>query len=306
VNSGFLSENYVLNGGGKKYFLKKYRFDDQKRIEEVHLAKRYFSDGGIPVILPLRARDGKTFFLFCGGYYALFPFVSGRQSEAERLTEKAIGSLGETLGKMHSLGKDADLGIEECFKPWSRDAALEKIKLILTELAKRTPLSGFDKLAFKTIELKKRLVFLNTVKYEELDLPSNHLVHGDYLAHNVFFDEIGKVSHVFDFEKADRAPRAYELFRSMIYNFLNGDIGPDSLARAKRYFDSYSSVYPISKDEVKKGLMSSYLKSIHSIWIEGQHYLNNIDRVDGFLLADFKRTKYLSENLDAFEDMLTR
>ena len=305
VESGFLSENYILEGGDVKYFLKKYRFDDQARIEEIHSVKKYFFDGGVPVIFPLQTRDGRTFFPLEGGYYALFPFVDDNQFETEKLADESIDSLGETLGKIHLLGKNAGLEIKECFKPWDREATLEKIKLIIDQMGNRKPLSDFDKLAFRNIEMKKRLVFLNKIKCEDLDMPSDHLVHGDYLVHNVFFGENGKVSHVFDLEKADRAPRSYELFRSITYSFFGGDIGPDSLARAKRYFDAYSKVYPISKEEAKKGLMLSYLKSIHRVWVEGEHYLKNIDRVDGFLLADFNRTKYLSNNLDEFEKFLT-
>lgn len=101
VTKGFLSENHILLSDNNKYFLKKYRFDRQERIEEIHSAKKYFADGGIPVILPITNTEGNTFFLFENGYFALFPFVSGIQLERGTLTDTAIISLGKMLGKIH-------------------------------------------------------------------------------------------------------------------------------------------------------------------------------------------------------------
>lgn len=116
VESGFLSENYILEGGDIKYFLKKYRFDDQARIEEIHSVKKYFFDGGVPVIFPLQTRDGRTFFPLEGGYYALFPFVDDNQFETEKLADESIDSLGETLGEDTSFGKKCGPGNKRMFQ----------------------------------------------------------------------------------------------------------------------------------------------------------------------------------------------
>ena len=96
VNKGFLSENHIFQGDNK-YFLKRYRFDKQDRIEEIHSAKRYFADGGIPVILPITNTKGNTLFFFENGYFALFPFVSDIQLERGYLTDTAVISFGEML-----------------------------------------------------------------------------------------------------------------------------------------------------------------------------------------------------------------
>lgn len=303
VNKGFLTENHILFSDDKKYFLKRYRFNRQDRIEEIHSAKKYFADGGIPVILPITNIKGDTFFLFEDSYFALFPFISDVQLDGDSLTDTAIISLGEMLGKIHLLGKVCKLPVKEKFYAWDKENALEKIDRIHDEIKKITSPTEFDQLALQSIETKKKLIQANAVKYEDLNLPSDHLIHGDYHTGNVFFGSDNKVSCVFDFEKTSYSPRFYELFRSLIY-FLRGDINEQGLERARLYLKSYLSIYPTSKDELSKGLMLFYLKSIHGTWVEGEHYLMKSDRVDVFLRDDSKKIKYLSLNFEQFKNEL--
>lgn len=306
VTKGFLSQNYVLSGNGTtKYFLKTYRFDDSERIREIHLVKKYFSNGGIPVILPLSDKKRNTFFLFEDKYFALFPFIPDKQLERGSFTETAIMSLGNMLGRVHLLGKHAALPIREKFKIWDTENALEKIEAIERAIDNST-YNEFDKLALESIRMKKELILSNEMTFEGLNLPSDHLIHGDFLDHNVFFDSDDKVSYVFDFEKTDYSPRMYELFRSLMYSFLSGDILGGDIVRAKLYLDSYLKTYPVSKNELSRGLKLFYLKSIHGVWVESEHYLKNNVRVDEFLAKDFQRTRYLSENYESLKNELLK
>lgn len=304
VTKGFLSENYILNSQDKKYFLKRYRFDTQERIEEIHSVKRYFADRGISVILPITNTEGNTFFYFDNTYLSLFPFIPDDQPEKDSLTDTEIISLGETLGRIHLLGKRSGLLIKEKFKPWDKEKSLEKIELILGEIKKQEDITDFDKLALESIKTKKTLIENNTVTYEDLNLSSDHLIHGDYLDQNVFFGRDNKVSYVFDFEKTDYSPRTYELFRSLMYTFLGDNIAEQEIKKAKLYLGSYLTVYPATKDELIRGLLLFYLKSIHGVWVESEHYFNKNNRVDIFLSNDFRRIQYLSTHLKEFQDKL--
>ncbi len=306
VTKGFLSDNYFLSDGQTKFFLKKYRFDNSSRIAEVHASKKYFADGGIPIILPIPLLDGKTFFEYEAGYYALFPFVEGKHSERGELTESAIISLGQMLGKIHLLGKESKLIIDDWFKIENEEKTFKKIEDILFKISEVSSLSDFDKVALENVQMKKKLLLKNTITFESLGLARDHLIHGDYLDHNVFFDERGNVKWVFDLEKTSYSPRTYELFRSMVCSLLSADITDIDLENAKKYIDAYSSVYPISKDEIKRGLQLYFVKIIHGFWVESEHYLKGNTRVDHFLFDDRKRIKYLSENLDSLVEILTK
>lgn len=306
VTKGFLSENFILRDTNKKYFLKKYRFSDRERIEEIHRVKKYFSNGGIPAILPFTTQGENSFFTQNNAHYALFPFVNGKQYERGELKEDRVESLGETLGRIHRLGKESRLNMRKEFTEWSKVESLETLARIGEEIKKKPLPTEFDILAMESIALKKHLISLNVLMYEDLKLQNDHLIHGDYLDHNVFFGADNRVSYVFDFEKTLHSPRVYELFRSFMYVFLSGAVSSENLMKAKKYLDAYASVYPISKNELLRGLKLFYLKSIHGAWVESEHYLKHNTRVDCFLYLDYMRIKFLSEHLNIVEDMLAQ
>ena len=300
VEKGFLSKNIILKSGNIKYFLKKYRFDNEERIKEIHSVKKYFSDRGIPVILPIFTKDKKTYFSFGNDFYALFPFVYHKQFERGALNNSAIVSLGKMLGRIHLVGREADVLIKEKFKTWNREKILEKIALIENEIEKVSTLTDFDKIALESIKTKRRLVLLNHLGFENFNLPCDHLVHGDYLDHNVFFDVENNVSFVFDFEKTEYCPRTQELFRSMLYS-LSGNFQEEDFEKMRLYLKSYSKIYPISKEELTEGLKMFFIRAMHNAWVESEHYLKNNNRVDIFLKMDNDRLQYFSQYYEDFE-----
>lgn len=304
VTKGFLSENHILIQDNTKYFLKKYRFNSKEKIADIHSVKKYFAEGGIPVILPLVNIENNTFFSFNDEYFALFPFFNGHEFERGSLTERAIISMGEMLGKIHLLGRNAKLSIKDKFKPVNKEKTLEKIETIRAEINKKEILTDFDKLALDGIETKKKLIASNIITSEELNLESDHLLHGDYLDSNLFFDTNGRVSAVFDFEKAYYAPRVYELLRSLVYSHLSVDVTDKEIKNAKLYLSSYLKIYPMGRDELERGFTLYYLKVIHGIWVESEHYLKNNYRADVFLKQDVLRMKYLSTKLEELKALL--
>ena len=306
VTKGFLSENHILSDGKSKFFLKKYRFDNANRIAEVHASKKYFADGGIPVILPMPLLDGKTFFEYKSSYYALFPFVEGKHLERGNLTEAAIISLGRMLGKIHLLGRESKLVVGHKFRIEDEEKTRKKIEEILAKVAEVTIPTDFDKAALENVLVKKELLLKNRMTFENLGLACDHLIHGDYLDHNVFFDEKGNVQWVFDFEKTNYSPRTFELFRSMVYSFLSADVTKPDLEGARKYLNAYSSVYPVSKDELRRGLRLYFVKIIHGFWVEDEHYVKGNSRVDQFIFNDCAKIRYISENLDSLIDVLVK
>ncbi|MFA6386608.1 MAG: phosphotransferase [Candidatus Paceibacterota bacterium] len=304
VKEGSLSENYILIGDTNKYFLKKYRFNNENKIKEIHSVKNYFAQDGIPVILPIRNKNNKTFFLFKKEYYALFPFIFNKELKEDYLTNKTIISLGEMLGRIHLLGKNSKLPIKEVFKEWDKQKSLKKIKVINSIIRKKQKTTNFDKLTLKSIETKKKLIKLNTILFKDLNLKSDHLIHGDYIYHNVFFND-DKVLKVFDFEKTNYSPRVYELLRAVFHSFFNKSIKKkDNISRAKLFIKAYCNIYPISKKEISQGLKLFYLKLIHGVWVEEEHYIRNNNRVDKFLQNNFDLLQYLSEHYNEFEKEL--
>jgi Ser/Thr protein kinase RdoA (MazF antagonist) len=304
IDKGFLSENYALSTEHGDYFLKKYRFKNHDRIREIHSVKSYFNKGGIPVIMPIESVFKETFFEHNGSLFALFPFVSGLQPERGELSEKMIISLGQTLGHIHLLGKDNPIQMDDEFSGWDKAEALQTAELIEEKINQIEEKSDFDKLAQEVVAFKKRLIQRNDINFPDLKLENDHLIHGDYLDQNVFFDEEDKIKYVFDFEKTKNEPRTQELFRSATYSFLNTDFDDTSIKNIKLYVDSYLEIYPMGYEELRNGLIAHYVKSMHGFWVEKEHYLKGNNRVDLFLELNYKRLKFMfmSEKLaDLFQ-----
>ncbi|MDO8424060.1 MAG: phosphotransferase [bacterium] len=305
VTEGFLTENYILAGGSTKYFLKKYRFKDASKIREIHEAKKYFLVGGILVVTPISTSAGESFFEYEGRFYTLFPFISDRQLKDGQITEKAIVSLAQTLARIHLLGRDAKISIDKSFTGWDKQIRLKEIEDILQKISKIEDKTGFDTSAEQNLLLKKRIIESNKQTYEQFSFRNDHLIHGDYMIGNVFFDADDNVSYIFDFEKTQYAPRFFELFRSMIYStFLGDNVTQDALNLAKLYLNSYLAVYPMSKDELVSGFTAYCLRSAHSLWVEKEHYLLGNTRVDELLQSDILRTNYFSKHFEEMKEFL--
>lgn len=298
VADGFLSDNYILGSGNEKYFLKRYRFKNIERIKEIHSVKSYFFNGGIPVIMPILNNNKESFFEYESEFHALFPFIDERKLKEKDITDEVLISSAETLARLHLLGRDSKLIVKDFHKPWDKQARLQDIEKILHIISVLQIKTEFDIHAEKNLLLKKQIIGSNEKPYEAFKLQNDHLIHGDYTIGNLFFDEHDHVSHVFDFEKTEYAPRYFELFRSMIYSVFLNKIGEGELVRSKLYLDSYRTLYPATKEELINGFTAYYLRSAHSLWVESEHYLKGNIRIDELLKTDVLRLEYLSRNLE--------
>ncbi|MEI7777555.1 MAG: phosphotransferase [bacterium] len=294
AEGGFLSTNYIIENyeklPHKKYFLKKYRFNKKDKIEEIHSIKKYFSEKDIPVILPIPNKEGKTYFEWRAeegkSFYALFPFVEGIHFSRDNFSNMVIASLAETLGKIHLAGKDYKGPASQAFKLKSPEDLQTEIQKYLDIIKSKTNKDPFDLLAEKTLSLKLELLSGLGYSFEDTGLTSDHLIHGDYHNKNVFFDSKGKVTAVFDFEKSGMGPRVFELWRSIDYS---------DRTKAEQYIRSYGKIYPITEDELARGLRLYYLKLISSLWIEKAHYVDGNFRTDSFLETQYSSLKYFGQ-----------
>jgi Ser/Thr protein kinase RdoA (MazF antagonist) len=298
VAQGYLSENHVLTNGDSKYFLKKYRFANSERIAEIHCAKKYFSDGGIPVILPIVNEDSETFFEHEKGFYALFPFVYDQQIAWDKLDKKAITSYAEMLARIHLIGSKSTISVSESNTPWDSKATLQKIEQILKIISGIEHKTEFDIRTEKNLLLKKTLIKSNQKTYDQFNFHNDHLIHGDYIVPNVFFDDNKNVSYVFDWEKTKYSSRFLELFSSLIQCTLFETV------RSKWYLDAYLTLYPASKEDLENGLDAYCLEHTHSLWIEEEHYLKGNNRTDELLDSNSRKIAYFANDLNEFKKII--
>lgn len=153
-----LSNNYVLESQGTKYFLKQYRYADLEKVKEIHLVKKYLSDGGIPIIQPLSRVTGETIAVVDGVMYAIFPFVTGYHQLQGNVSDSALDSMAQMLAKIHKVSLNRQLVIGEAFKEWNRDNFLEKATAILRVIEHKKELTELDVQMKELILVKRELM----------------------------------------------------------------------------------------------------------------------------------------------------
>ena len=78
----------------------------------------------------------------------------------------------------------------------------------------------------------------------------------------------------------------------------------DAFAQAAVYLQSYHDVYPIEHPMLIVAVKNRFLGNIYSTWIEEEHYLNDNNRVDLFLLGAVETLQYLAASQQAFAERL--
>ncbi|MDP2684702.1 MAG: phosphotransferase [bacterium] len=301
VENGYLSQNFILQNNDNKLFLKQYRFDDLKKIKEIHQTKFFFANGNIPVILPIQNKKGDFIFEQGKKFYSLFPFVEGRIIQRVGRSRKAFKSAGQMLAKIHTLTKNGHPDIIHNYaKGWKKEEFLSEAKTIKQRIEATLVKTDFDKLALDTLEHKLKLVSENNLRYEKFNLCNDHIIHGDYHGQNIFYDENDEVKYVFDIEKTKISPRVLEIARSMDFMCFSNNYEAKNFEDANTYLAAYNNIYPISKGNLIQGIKAYYLKKAHSLWIEREHYININLRVDCFLEGELLMLKYYSQNFDEF------
>ncbi len=293
IEKGYSTCNFVLKTGQEKYFFKQYRFDDLERMKEVHRAKEYFFNGGIPIIFPKRDRGGNTFVEYQGKYYALFPFINGRIIEEENFTAEALESLGKILAEIHILGQKKEIPrMRKEFNGWNEEKFFKNTEQILKGFLKKKEKNQTD--VFVEEMVRKKIVIAEKTHcfYKDFGFKNDHLIHGDYYDANVFFDENDQVKYVFDFEKVQMAPRIFEVIRSVDRICFGGASVKQNLKRAKQYLQAYHKKYPLQKEEFEEGMVFYFFTRVYSVWAEEEYYLKGNTRVLPLLVRGKSRFQF--------------
>lgn len=305
VKHGVLSNNYIVQAGGVKYFLKHYRVAVAGRVQDVHQAKQIFYKHGVPVVLPLTTKSGVTYVKLGKDAYALFPYINRKAIvNGYELNVQQVQSMARMLAHMHSLSRQrlpkvASAGIT----PWSA-SYVNKLKQdfvlcaneILAIIRAKKKKTLFDLQAERGLLLKLQLLSDIPSAFDLRKLGKLHFLHGDFHQRNVFFNPDNTVSHVFDFEKSDIQPRAFELIRSIYIMFFTEKFTATNFKRARVYLRTYRQVYPIPKSELVNAVKVLYYRHILSLWIEREHYKNHDFRPDKFLPGNILYLKYFHKH----------
>ncbi len=312
VAAGYLSRNWLIDAADRRYFLKQYRFTDGTRVTAAHASLFHFHRAGLPTIVPLATNDGQTFCSDGSHFYSLFPFVAGRQLQRGALSVRAVQSMGAMLAQLHRAGQNVAL---PHVQPWqAKDRRLSFVSeatAILELIARQPTLTPFDRLAEQTLRRQLALVEQTPMAFATLTLRSDHLLHGDYHDSNLFFNVEEEVSHLFDWEKTEIAPRELELVRALLFTcFSNpenfrGTFKPHNFDLAAAFLTAYHARYPIEAQRFIDALHARYWGSLCSLWVVDEHYRQQNDRVDLFLEANLAEINYFADHTSQLIEWLS-
>ena len=283
----------VTRQDGQDLFFKQMRPEmvgSEERIEEILRVQEYFASKGLPVVKPSATRDGRLYVLDEGSFFIVYPFISSTQkTNPLELNQQNLDSLAQTLAKLHQVGDSKERPIiSKVFGGWkSIDKFKSRIATVREEIEKRKAngqFTDFEINVLRGLEVKERMIGGATKRYEEFELESKTLTHGDYHERNVYFNENDEVEWLIDWDTCEMGPRSRELARAIDLLCIDrGDLSSDGLSKAKAFFQKYNSIYPITKDELYKGWYTHLMMTGMSLFGYTEYYLNNSQKAKRFI-----------------------
>jgi Ser/Thr protein kinase RdoA (MazF antagonist) len=302
VEEGHISDNYIVEGGGQKYFLKRYS-KDPERVNNIHWVEDFFSQNGVPAICAL-GQSGKKMVQIDGYAWAVYPYIEGSIRKRTELSVTALQSMGKMLAKIHGLTIDTPPSINlKRFSFWDIAKFLERAGVIEKIIMDKAERNDFDNGVLADLKIKRHLI-------KDISDPESHkllnecITHGDCQYNNMFFSQDDSVEWIFDWEATAIAPRMYEFVRSLELMCFDGSYTDLDFKQAEIYIKAYHEALPFEPAELIEGYKIFRGRFTATIWVEEAHYIDCNFRADKFLATEMARLTYHSQNFDAHLERL--
>lgn len=304
VHVGYGSNNAIIADGKIWYFLKQYGLRrTSERVMEIQAVEQLFVAGALPVVAALPTRIGDLSFRYKGHVTALFPFVTGKQYSG-RLSIPAAASAGEMLARLHLVGSDHAHIVGRSLTKLDSAKFIKHAEAILARIDEVELKTPYEDLAREFVDLKIRLVQNNNIVYDSGHGDDKHLLHGDYHHGNLLFNNQDCVMHILDFERVVSGPRSADVAIAIFYicfdimNLVDEIDENFSFSLAKVFLESYQGTYPITPEELERGMRWFMLANqVYTLWPVTAHYLHEDTRADVLLPKRIERCNYLVNNL---------
>jgi Ser/Thr protein kinase RdoA (MazF antagonist) len=304
INKGLLTKNFKVISSQGEYFLKQHREEvDESALYYIESVESFFSEHGIPVLKPITSLSKMNHFSFNGGVYTIYPYKGGYADiDRDKINDNCIISMASMLARMHRVGSNSDKLFQSKFdKFWNTDKALSKLRDIRTIIR---PSTAFDELAIKMIDLKIDYLENNKLLSAVELVKNDTLIHGDYHDQNLFFSKDDKIDWIFDFEKSGYGSGVFELVRSVLLVCFNHNFDHDNFRKAALYLNTYNQYNKLSLSDIQNSTRAFILKSMHSTWIESEHYLKQNYILDDLLEKQFSNLLYFKQNENFALDLI--
>ncbi len=296
-HEGVLNRNYVLKTDKDSFFIKSVREKKKNGIPYIAAVEEFMASKGIPAICMLKSKDGSVYAEYDTDVYSGYPFIVSNRDH--RYSRADFYSMGVMLGKIHYAGsKDIPETLRAREFNRNEDTLIATLKKYRKEISEKNELDDTDQLFLQYIDTKLTVI----PSLLSITCKNDTLVHGDYHAKNLLVNDSREIIGVCDWEKAEVAPRAYEIARSIQYICFEHSEGPgkydenEAVENSRAFLEGYISLYPISKEELIDGFHMRERKLAHSAWREDHYYVRNDNRSNPMIPHEIRLIKDFADD----------
>lgn len=276
VKEGVLNENHEFTTTKGKFFLKDYLKKSVSQMKYIHSIEEFMKKSDLPAVTATLVSEED--------HYMIYPFVESDREHSYNMDD--YYRMGQMLGRIHNVSFNKE--IPQNFKQFSHtekdtNHILEKIKEYKKLIENKEAKDDIDHLFLTYIEKKLALAddFMNMDA-----LANNTIIHGDYHAGNLMINQDSReIIGVCDWEKAEYAPREYEIARSYLYTGFGTDVDDPALCKeiSESFLQGYRSIIPLSDEDFEKGIRIRLKSYVFNYWMEDKFYTDKDPRANKFI-----------------------
>lgn len=277
VNEGVLNNNHIILTDKGRFFLKLYKNKNSDEIKYISEIEKFMKSSSVKSVQAIIIDEINK--------WMLYKFIQSDRGHSYSLEDYYL--MGQELGNIHVASYNRQ--IPEYLKSnfykdkISTTESIDKMEGYLNQINQKKIIDETDKLFLNYLE--KKLSYIKKIGNIK-ELSNDTLIHGDFHAGNLLVDrDTRKIIGICDWEKAQYAPRAYDLARAYLYIGFGTntyDIS-ECLKIGNAVLEGYRSVLKILDKEFKEGILIKLKKDVFTTWIEDKYYINNDSRANKFI-----------------------
>lgn len=275
IAAGYLNQNYVVETGRGRYFLKHHVGMRQSDLRQQHRMLGALQAAGLPVAAPLADTHGQTFLTVDRRPLAIFPWVEGEHRPGNTLTDADCFEIGALLGRTHrALAETGNVAQQTFMLPPVRpDRTLARAFDLRHRVQAHQPPDPFDALAEECLDFT-----IDQVQGAEHAtglqpcLTTWQWTHGDFYSGNVLFGPDGTMT-IIDWDRTRVQSRLFELIRAIVLWLAEQDTGRIDLQKVWSMMRGYASWVPVEPGVISEIVDYFWWSKLNDLWILDRHYL---------------------------------
>lgn len=267
---GFSSQNIALTSRNESFVLKQFGPAATKQVGRLEAIALFLRQKNFCAPLPEATRTGALHFSCEGKLYALFLRNPGLIRHSTELSDVALKSTADKLGRLHLLKpSNAKTLLGSTRRRLHRHSSSLTSDNVLCAKAHEAHLASKDiETLLESLHIKRHLIERsNYEKCVSLDHGS-HFVHGDFHNENILFDVNGEVVCFLDFEESFLGHGVCDIVNFIFMALCSDGLSCKQLHAGRRFIDCYRSIIATEKQLLETAIERYFLSMASSTFLE--------------------------------------